>query len=213
MTLLRNFCIVTFSAVVTIAACDDGRVFAQSQPLTQTERKQEDIDLDTQLYLLIGTNQETQDKLPAALDAVIKHLRASLPFKNYRLAATLINRVKNDGHLNLKWIGGPLLSSGPTSSAETPSFNEFRVNLVRLTRDDQGLGRIRMEGFSFGARIPIQVALASAAPPSTTINYESTGLNTDISMREAEPVVVGTLNVGPSGDAIILVMSAKKATR
>jgi hypothetical protein len=40
------------------------------------------------------------------------------------------------------------------------------------------------------------------------INYESTGLNTDISMREGEPVVVGTLNIGPSGDAIILVMSA-----
>jgi len=28
----------------------------------------------------------------------------------------------------------------------------------------------------------------------------------DISMREGEPVVVGTLNIGPSGDAIILVV-------
>ena len=36
------------------------------------------------------------------------------------------------------------------------------------------------------------------------INYESTGLNTDISMRENEPVIVVTLNVGPSGDAMTL---------
>ena len=49
-------------------------------------------------------------RLPAALDAVVKQLRATLPFKNYRLAATLINRVKNEGRLDLSWIGGPLAS-------------------------------------------------------------------------------------------------------
>jgi len=44
-------------------------------------------------------------------------------------------------------------------------------------------------------------------------NYEPTGLATDISIREGEPVIVGTLNVGPSGDAIILVVSAKRTSR
>ena len=44
-------------------------------------------------------------------------------------------------------------------------------------------------------------------------NYENTGLSTDISIREGEPVVVGTLNVGPSGDAIILVVAARRTTR
>ena len=43
-----------------------------------------------------------------------------------------------------------------------------------------------------------------------SVSYESTGVATDISMRESEPVIVGTLNVGPSGDAIILVVSAKR---
>ena len=45
------------------------------------------------------------------------------------------------------------------------------------------------------------------------MNYENTGLATDISIREGEPVIVGTLNVGPSGDAIILVVSAKRTIR
>jgi hypothetical protein len=183
--------------------------------LSQTQKKEDDTNLDTQLYLLVATNQSADDtKLPVALDSVIRQLRASLPFKNYRLAATLINRVKNDSRLNLKWIGGPLVPSGAVSTA-TPSFNEFRVNNVKLVGDATGQQVVRMEGFGFGVRIPIVTAstVASNTPAAPIFNYESTGLNTDISMREGEAVVVGTLNIGPSGDAIILVMSAKRTNK
>lgn len=181
----------------------------------QATRPDDEVNLDTQLYLIVATNQEVgNERLPSALDDVLKQLRASLPFKNYRISATLINRVKNDGRLNLKWIGGPLLGSAATTS-QTPSFNEFRVNNVKLLRDAEGQPKVRMDGFGFGARIPIQsgTAIASNGPAAPIINYESTGLNTDISMREGEPVIVGTLNVGPSGDAIILVMTAKRALK
>lgn len=180
----------------------------------QAEKKNDDTNLDTQLYLLVATNQGVDDaKLPVALDQVVRQLRASLPFKNYRLAATLINRVKNDSRLNLKWIGGPLVPSGAVSTS-TPSFNEFRVNNVKLVTDATAQQIVRMEGFGFGVRIPIITASTVAANAvAPNINYESTGLNTDISMREGEPVVVGTLNIGPSGDAIILVMSAKRTNK
>jgi hypothetical protein len=168
------------------------------------------------LYLLVATHQDVDDaRLPAALDGIIKQLRAALPFKNYRLAATLVNRVKNEGRLNLKWIGGPLIASGAAATAVTPSFNDFHVNGIKLVRDQNGRSMVRMEGFGFGARIPIQsgTALAANGPVTPIINYEPTGLNTDISLPEGEPVIVGTLNVGPSGDAIILVMSAKTAAK
>ena len=191
-------------------------VFAQSSTtVSQTEKQEDETNLDTQLYLLVATNQDVDDtKLPAALDPVIRQLRASLPFKNYRLAATLLNRVKNDGRLNLKWIGGPLVPSGAVS-ATTPSFNEFKIVGVKLVKDAAGQQLVRMDGFGFGVRIPIITAstVASNGPMAPIINYESTGLNTDISMREGEPVVVGTLNIGPSGDAIILVMSAKRTNK
>lgn len=192
------------------------QVFAQtaSSSPSQEEKRTDETNLDTQLYLLVATNQDVDDtKLPAALDPVVKQLRASLPFKNYRLMTTLVNRVKNEGRLNLKWIGGPLIGSA-TASTGTPSFNEFKVNSVKLVTDDGGRQLVRMDGFAFGARIPIQTGMvASSAPAAPIINYEPTGLNTDISMREGEAVVVGTLNVGPSGDAIILVMSAKRANK
>ena len=191
-------------------------VLAQSpEPAIESDKQDDETNLDTQLYLLVATNQEVDDaKLPAALEPVVKQLRASLPFKNYRLAATLLNRVKNNSRLNLKWIGGPLVPSGAVS-ASTPSFNEFKVNNVKLLRDVGSQRIVRMEGFGFGVRIPIITAstVASNGPMAPIINYESTGLNTDISMREGEPVVVGTLNIGPSGDAIILVMSARSTSK
>jgi len=169
--------------------------------------------LDTQLYLIVGTNQDVDDaRLPAALDSVVKQLRATLPFKNYRLAATLINRVKNEGRLDLSWIGGPIASQSGVASPTTPSFSQFKVRQVKLLRNSENQPVVQMLGFNFGARIPIQTpgAIAANGTVAPSVSYESTGVATDISMRESEPVIVGTLNVGPSGDAIILVVSAKR---
>jgi hypothetical protein len=218
MNLPKTFARILFAMLLIMVVIGGREVMAQSsdasQP-TQAEKKDDETNLDTQLYLLVATNQDIDDaKLPAALESVVRQLRASLPFKNYRLAATLINRVKNDGRLNLRWVGGPMMASAAASNS-TPSFNEFRVNTVKLVQDARGQQLVRMDGFGFGTRIPIQsgTALASNGPAAAIINYESTGLNTDISMREGEAVIVGTLNVGPSGDAIILVMSARRTLK
>src|SRR6185295_6913327 len=214
MNLRRSLSKILFMFLLLgVAACSQ-QVLAQSAgAVTQSEKQEDETNLDTQLYLLVASNQEvTETKLPAAIETVVKQLRPSLPFKSYRLAATLVNRVKNNGRLNLKWIGGPLGVS--TEPSVNPSFNEFRVNTVRMVNDAAGQSLVRMEGFSFGARIPIQTsAVASTSPAAAVFNYESTGLTTDISMREGEPVVVGTLHVGPSGDAIILVMLAKRSNK
>jgi hypothetical protein len=180
----------------------------------QTDVKEDETNLDTQLYLIVATNQPvTDDKLPPSLDGVVKQLRSALPFKNYRLAATLINRVKNEGRLDLSWIGGPLAATAGSSSPVTPSFSQFKVRIVKLARNSAGESVVQMVGFNFGARIPIQTGPVAATGGFPTTNYEPTGLATDISIREGEPVIVGTLNVGPSGDAIILVVSAKRTSR
>lgn len=206
---IRNF----FSAmllVVCAVACLSIEAYASQDPT-------DEANLETQLYLIVGTNQEVDDaKIPAALDTVVKQLRSTLPFKNYRLAATLINRVKNEGRLDLSWIGGPLASPSGAAAALTPSFSQFKVRQVKLVRNSENQQVVQMLGFNFGARIPIQsqapVAATGGAIPSALV-YENTGVSTDISMREAEPVIVGTLNIGPSGDAIILVVSAKRTMK
>ena len=211
------FAVVCLSAAVGAQAQTVVQAQAQGGFPTQTDTKKEaqedETNLETQLYLIVGTNQDAGDaKLPSALDSIVKQLHTSLPFKNYRLVSTLINRVKNDGRLQLNWVGAPITPVAAT--AMTPSFSHFNIRQVRMARNNEGQQLIHMDGFSFGARVPIQVgAVAANGEVRPSINYEQTGLGTDVSMREGEPVVVGTLNVGPSGDAIILVVSAKRAQR
>ncbi|MFN2531285.1 MAG: hypothetical protein ABR555_08310 [Pyrinomonadaceae bacterium] len=210
MMLKLKFLAVMFACCCLVAITSTVR--AQSADTKDTNEDQ--TNLDTQLYLIVGTNQDVADsKLPASVEAVVKQLRASLPFRNYRLAATLVNRVKNDGHLNLRWLGGPFAAAA--SSPVNPTFSEFTIRAVRLIRSSEGQDMVQMAGFSYNTRIPIQTgtAIASNAPAVPVINYETTGLSTDISMREGEPVIVGTLNIGPSGDAIILIMAAKRTLR
>jgi hypothetical protein len=197
--------------LLLLCAAASHNVQAQTAPDPADE-----ANLDTQLFLIVGTNQDVDDaKLPASLDSVVKQLRSTLPFKNYRLAATLINRVKNQGRLNLSWIGGPLASPTGAATNVTPSFSQFNVREVRLMRNAENQPVVQMLGFNFGARIPIQTpgAIAANGAVAPAVAYENTGVSTDISMREAEPVIVGTLNIGPSGDAIILVVSAKRTTK
>ena len=204
-----------FLSAMLLALCLAGSLTVQAQ-----NNDPDEANLETQLYLIVGTNQEVDEpRIPAALDQVVKQLRGTLPFKNYRLAATLINRVKHESRVELSWIGGPLASvSGAASggvSTATPSFSQFKVRQVKLVRNSENQPIVQMLGFNFGARIPIQVsgAIAANGAVAPNFNYENTGVATDISMRESEPVIVGTLNVGPSGDAIILVVSAKRAPR
>src|SRR5215204_5965934 len=136
-------------------------VQAQTATPVQADTKQgepqvDETNLDTQLYLIVGTSQDVGDaKLPSSLDSVVKQLRATLPFKNYRLAATLINRVKNEGRLDLSWIGGPL-ASAPGTSPVNPSFSQFKVRMVKLVRNSDGQQMVQMAGFNFGARFSIQ---------------------------------------------------------
>jgi hypothetical protein len=208
---MKKFLIAVLLAVVCLGV----NAQAQSTTTAQTETKTEDeTNLETQLFLIVGSNQDVGDpKLPSSLDTVVKQMRATLPFKNYRLVSTLINRVKNDGRLQLNWVGAPMTPAGSALSS-TPSFSHFNIRQVKLVRNSEGQQMIQMAGFSFGARVPIQMsAIAAGGEVRPTTSYEQTGLGTDISMREGEPVIVGTLNVGPSGDAIILVVSAKRAPK
>jgi hypothetical protein len=191
-----------------------GSVQAQSTQTNAPETKTDQTNLETQLYMIVGTSQDVADpKIPASLDPVIKQLRASLPYKNYRLAATLINRVRNEGKLDVGWIGTPIAAIVDAPGAMSRS--SYRVRQIKLTTNSEGQSMVELMGFHFGAQIAVSTAGAVAAndPAPPAFNYEGTSLATDISMREGEPVVVGTLNAGPSGDAIILVISAKRTTK
>ena len=208
------FCALVLGALVAVAPS----TFAQdsNQQARASAQKEEDVNLDTQLYLILATNRDIEDaRMPSTLEPVMKRLHDSLPFKHYTLAGTFLNRVRNMGHLDVSWVGGPLLVPASTATSN-PSFSQFTAG-VRLSPDESGREIVRMNEFRFGARVPIVTSRAAVSNASTgetllpVINYENIGLRTDISMREDMPIIAGTLNIGASGDAIVVVIAAKRA--
>jgi hypothetical protein len=190
------------------------------EPAARTVARDDDVNLDTQLYLILATNREVDEgRIPAALDPIVKRLRETLSFKHYSVAATFLNRVKNNARLEVSWVGSPFMfpsAAAATVATLTPTFNNFGAS-VRLATDASGNDVVRMNELRFGAQVPImtgQVATTNASFPSapvTSVQYQNIGLRTDISMREGTPVIAGTLNVGPQGDAIVVAVSARRA--
>src|SRR5687768_2847510 len=212
MTSHRISRIILIAALITTGAVSYSH-HAQAQADQPARLKSNDaVGLEVQLHLLVArkTSEGDEEKLPAGFDSVIKQLKSTFTFKSYRLATTLLNRVKNGGRLSLRWVGSPLLAPSAATAA-TPGFNEFNVQQVKLAQDEEGRDVVQMSNFNFGARIPIQISsIASTGNSVPLVQYEQTGITTDISMREGEATIVGTLNVGPSGDALIIVVSAKR---
>jgi hypothetical protein len=195
-------------------------VLAQDQTASpRTAARDDDANIETQLYLILATNREVDEgKIPAVLDPVVKRLRETLSFKHYTVAGTFVNRVKNNGRLDVSWIGSPFMfpAAAITSVSNTPTFNNFGAG-VRLATDGNGNDIVRMNELRFGAQVPVFTGQATTTnaslgnAPATSVTYQSIGLRTDISMREGSPVIAGTLNVGPQGDAIVVVVSARRA--
>jgi len=218
MMFTKGYRVIFFAVFCMLLTMTAPVAFGQdsTQSVRATAAREDETNLDTQLYLILATNRETEDgRMPASLDSVMKRLHETLTFKHYSVAGTFVNRVRNGGVLDVSWVGGPFLV--PTSPMTSNlSFCQFTA-VVKLSADQGGLEVVRMNGFRFGSRVPIVTAPANATTASTSgmvlpaVNYESIGLRTDISMREGAPVIAGTLNMGPSGDAIVVVVAARRS--
>jgi hypothetical protein len=186
--------------------------YAQNASQSVPRPAAEDVNLEIQLYLILASNREIEEgKLPAVLDPVVKQLRTALPFRHYNLAATFLNRVRNNGKLEVKWMGGPYEAKGSPATSN-PSFSELTA-FVKMFIEENGREVVRLNDFRFGTQVPIvtgQVNVSTAAM-IPTVNYQPLGLHTDLSMQEGSLVIAGTLNVGPSGDSLVVAVSAHRA--
>lgn len=171
-----------------------------------------DINHDVQLYLLIGSNSEGErSQLPTELRAVAKGLQASLPYTNYRVVATFLNRVKDGSSLEVSGVGNSLLPTTTTASQNTPLFYNFSLQPVKLVADSVVGEVVQVERLKFGMRVPTVVGTPGQGGGFPQVNYESVGLNTSVSMREATPVVIGTLASNRPDEVLVLVAQVKRA--
>ncbi|HEU4597092.1 MAG TPA: hypothetical protein VFS10_18315 [Pyrinomonadaceae bacterium] len=127
---------------------------AQARPAAAAPARRDDTNHDVHLYMLVGTNDGAAQRgaLTQFLEGVSRRLRSSLPFAGYRLALTLIYRVRDGGSLEVRGISGAPLTGIPAGDAE-------KLDLLRV-QDSEAEGRQDFRGPALrrGARLPLRHA-------------------------------------------------------
>jgi hypothetical protein len=196
---------------VASAQDDGGGGDSASSARRQTAARAE-TNFEVQTHVLVTSEgAEGAAKVPQSLDGVVRQLKSLLPPADYRLAATFLNRVRDDGGLEVKSAGASPF--GPAQVGPlTPVIFQLTLSLKSF-EDASGERYVRVQPFRLGFKIPIQTASVSndkAGQGYPVIQYEDTGVTTQMSVREGEPTLVGTLNTSRPGQLFVIVLTVRR---
>ena len=214
---MRRLTSYVASSVFALALCAGASVAAQTQNAVVAARadaERAEVNHDVQLYLLAASNEPGGGgNVPQAVEGALKQLRATLPFSNYRLATSFLNRVRDGGTVEVSGVGGAPLVANPPNSV-SPAFFKFSLHRVRLLAGADAQPFIQVEKLYFGLKVPVQTASVGGEggkPSYPVIQYQDTGISTEMSVREGTPTVVGTMTSSQPGESYVLVMTLKRA--
>jgi hypothetical protein len=162
--------------------------------------------LEFQLHLIAASMTPSEKStMPKNLEPVVEQLKSTLKFSNYRYVSSALNRVSDRGKIESSGVTGSLFPTpaGVTNTPDNPSFYNYSLSRVTLTQDVAGKESVQIDQFKFGVGVPIRLR--------DGVQYRDIGIITPLSLREGEMAVVGTANIGGSDEAIIVVISVKKA--
>lgn len=188
----------------------------QGRPSGQSAPKRDEVNHELQLHLLSASDAGGRDRVPESLAGVVRQLRAALPHSGYSVAATTFNRVRDGGTVEFRGVGGSPLSPNTSGNPLMPAFYTYSLSTVNLSEGSGGAPFIRLRAIRFGLRVPVQTSSVKAeggsGPSFPVIQWEDTGLTTtDISVREGEPTVVGTITTARPEEVFVLVITARRA--
>ncbi len=171
--------------------------------LAQTEEKlRTEPNFDITLQIVVGTNDSGRSELPKDLNSISQQLRSIYPYTTYRVANTYMGRVGNNGSFEYKSLADLL---GQQPNAANASFLEWSVGNLRVSDN-----AFVANSFRFGARIPVNLAVAGAPGNATT--YESIGLNlARVGVTVGTPTLLGTLTLPKTDGTLFLVMTAVRS--
>ena len=176
-----------------------------------------EVNHEVHVHLLVTAEaSEGGARTPQSLEGVLRQLKASLPPSEYRLAATLINRVRDGGGFNVKTSGVGSLGAVQTPGPPTPSSLGLSLSGVKLIDPASAQPSIGINQFQLNMRVPIQTAAVKTDKGDGTypvIQYEEVGVSTQLSVREGEPTLVGTLNAGRAGQLFVIVVTVRRTAR
>jgi hypothetical protein len=151
-------------------------------------------DVELRLWVLVASGGEAAaGRFPEDLKEVVAALKSTLAYKNYALAGTFVQRVR-DGARGIRGegvtdIAEPIDGKG-VKGPMTHMQLEFAINALALDSAAGGPASVKLDGFSF-----------------SLMGNGRAQLKTDMTLRDGEKVVVGTSTVQDRG--LVVVVSAR----
>ena len=133
--------------------------------------------------------------VPAELKDVLTQLRGTLSYKNYEVAASVVQRL-TETQRGLRGKGVAELAWSPTPAGPINLGYDYLINSVSLSSTQSGAPIIQIGEFSF----------TTGMIPQSPIDSR-TQIHTALNLRDGEKVVVGTATLGDR--ALIVVLTAK----
>jgi hypothetical protein len=150
------------------------------------------LDFELTVYLISATPQ-VGDQLPEALASTAKQLHGVFAYKGYQLLDSFVLRGRDGQGSN----GGA--SAEGTIKNSTYTFRYNRASVLDGTPKIVSLQNLILQ-----IRMPSGVRNEKGQP-----EYKSTGLSSDIDIRDGQKVVVGKSDVNNGESPLILVVTAK----
>jgi hypothetical protein len=193
-TLLRNFAggpnwsMESDDRLHTIAVRGTTEMVAT---LEEAVKKLDVAPLDFELTVfLISTSAQAGDQLPEALASTVKQLHGVFAYKGYQLLDSFILRGRDGSQ------GG---NAEGTIKNSTYSFRYNRASVLDGTPK-----MVNLQNLSLQIRMP-----SGTRNDKGQVEYKTTGLSSDIDIRDGQKVVVGKSDVNNGDSPLILVVTAK----
>jgi hypothetical protein len=150
--------------------------------------------IELHIHVLVASNStgpgDTTTQVPAELKDVLTQLRTTFNYRNYELAATVVQRV-TDTQRGLQGTGtGEISHANPTGLDVAMPYQYF-INSVSMAQNQSGAPTVQINEFTFVA----------------TTDKDRAQVQTALNLRDGEKVVVGTATI--RNRALIVVLTAK----
>lgn len=148
--------------------------------------------IELHMHVLLASNTAGGGaEVPAELKDVLAELRGTLSYKNYELAASVVQRLTETSRL----LQGSGTAEVPSGNPGTPNINlpyEYYLNSVSMVPNTTGSPSVQIGDFSFSA---------------LAFDRDRAKINTALNLRDGEKVVVGTATI--RNRALVVVLSMK----
>ncbi len=146
--------------------------------------------IELHMHVLIASNTAgTGTEAPADLKDVLTQLRGTLNYRNYELAGSIVQRLTETPRA----LQGSGVAELPSTNPGTPASSmtyEYYINNVSLVENATGATSVQIAEFTF-----------------MTQEKERARVQTSLSLRDGEKVVVGTATL--RNRALVIVLTAK----